>query len=38
MGERRGVYSVMEGKLGGKISLENPCVDGKVILRRIFRK
>jgi hypothetical protein len=38
MGERRGVYRVMVGKPGGIDYLGDPGVDGKIILRRIFRK
>jgi hypothetical protein len=38
MGERRGVYSVLMGKPEGKNHLGDPGVDGRIILRRIFRK
>ena len=38
MGERRGVYRVLVGKPEGKNHLGDPGVDGKIILRRIFRK
>jgi hypothetical protein len=38
MGERRGVYRVLVGKPEGKDHLEHPGVDGRVILRWIFRK
>jgi len=38
MGERRGVYRVLEGKLEGKNHLEDQGVDGRIILRCIFRK
>jgi hypothetical protein len=38
MGERRGVYSVVVGKPEGKNHLEDPGVDGRIILRSIFRK
>jgi hypothetical protein len=46
MGERRGVYRVMVGKLEGKRLLGRPrrrsiilrCIDGRIILRCIFRK
>jgi hypothetical protein len=38
MGERRGVYSILVGKPEGKRPLEDADVDGKIILRRIFRK
>jgi len=37
MGERRGLYSVLMGKSEGKDHLGDPGVDGKIILRRIFR-
>jgi hypothetical protein len=33
MGKRRGVYRVLVGK-----PVEDPGVDGRIILRRIFRK
>jgi len=38
MRERRGVYRVLVGKLVGKENLGDPDVDGRIILRRIFRK
>ena len=38
MGERRGVYRILVGKREGKIHLGDPGVDGRKILRRIFRK
>jgi len=38
MGERRGVYKVLVGKPAGKNHLVDPGVDGRVILRWIFRK
>jgi len=38
MGERRGVYRVLVGKSEGKNHLEDPGVDGRIILRLIFRK
>jgi len=38
MGERRGVYRVFMGKPEGKRPLGRPGVDGRVILRWIFRK
>jgi hypothetical protein len=38
MWERRAVYSVLVGKPEGRDQLENPGVDGSVILRWIFRK
>ena len=33
IGDRRGVYRVLLGKFEGKDHLEDPGVDGKVILR-----
>jgi len=39
MGETRGVYRVyMGGNLREREHLGDPSVDGRVILRRIFRK
>jgi hypothetical protein len=38
MGEMRGVYTVLVGKPEGKRPLEDPGVDGRIILRWIFRK
>jgi hypothetical protein len=38
IGERRGVYRVWVGKLEGKEHLQDPGVDGRIILRYIFRK
>jgi hypothetical protein len=38
MGERRSVYRILVGKYEGKSHLEDPGVDGRVILRWIFRK
>ena len=38
MGERRDVYRVLVGKPEGKISLGRPGIDGRIILRWIFRK
>ena len=37
-GERRGAYSVLLGKPEGKNHLEEPGIEGKIILRWIFRK
>jgi len=37
-GGRRGVYRVLVGKPEGKNHLEDPSVDGRLILRWIFRK
>ena len=38
MGEKRGVYRVLVGKREGKNHLGDPGVDGRIILRWIFRK
>jgi hypothetical protein len=38
MGERRNVYRVLVGKPEGRDHLKNPGVDGRIILRWIFRK
>ena len=38
MGEGRGVHSVLVGKPDGKRPLGNPNIDGRIILRLIFRK
>jgi hypothetical protein len=38
MGERRGVYKVLLGKPEGRVHLEDPGVDGVIILRWISRK
>jgi len=38
MGERRSVYRVLVGKPEGKRNLRNPGIDGRIILRLIFRK
>ena len=38
MGEGRGVHRVLVGKPEGKRPLGDPDVDGRIILRRIFRK
>jgi len=37
MGDRRGVYRVLVGKTE-RYHLEDPGVDGRIILRWIFRK
>ena len=36
--ERRGVYRTLVGKSEGNRHLEDPGLDGKIILRWIFRK
>jgi hypothetical protein len=38
MGERRGVYRVLVGRPETRDHLEDPGIDGKIILRWIFRK
>jgi hypothetical protein len=38
MGDSRGVYSVLVGKTEGTRPLGNPGVEGRIILRWIFRK
>jgi len=38
MGERRGVYRVLRGNLMERDHLEDTGVDGRIILRWIFRK
>jgi hypothetical protein len=38
MGEERGVYRVLVGKPEGKRPLGDPSVDGRIILKWIFRK
>jgi hypothetical protein len=38
MGDRRGAHRVLVGKSEGKRSLRDPGVDGRIILRWIFRK
>jgi hypothetical protein len=37
-GKRRGVYKVLVGKTDGKNHLEDPGIDGRIILKWIFRK
>jgi hypothetical protein len=36
MGERRGVYRVLVGILGGRDHLGDPGIDGNIILKWIF--
>jgi hypothetical protein len=38
MAEGRGMYRVLLGKPEGKRPLRRPSIDGKIILRQIFRK
>ena len=38
MGVRRGVYRVLVGKCKGRDKLEDPGVDGRIILRWILSK
>jgi hypothetical protein len=38
MGEGRGVYMFLVGKPEGQNHLVDPGVDGRIILKRIFRK
>jgi hypothetical protein len=38
MGERRGVYRVLDGKPETETNLEDPSVDGWIKLRWIFAK
>jgi hypothetical protein len=38
MGERKSVYRVLVGKPEGKRPIGRPDVDGRIILRWIFRK
>jgi hypothetical protein len=38
MGERIGVYKVLVGKPKERDHLEDPGIDGRILLRWIFRK
>jgi hypothetical protein len=38
IGDRRGTYRVLVGKSEGKNHLENPGINGKKLLRWIYRK
>jgi hypothetical protein len=38
MGEGNGVYTVLVGKLSERDHWGDPGVDGKIIIRQIFRK
>jgi hypothetical protein len=38
MGERRGAYRVLVGKSEGRGHLEDPSVDARIILKRIFER
>jgi hypothetical protein len=38
MGAGRGVYRILVGKPGGRAHWGDPGVDGRIILRWIFRK
>jgi hypothetical protein len=38
MGKRRGAYRVSVGKLRERARLEDPGIDGRIILRWMFRK
>jgi len=38
MGERRGVHRILVGKPEGKSHLEDPGIEGRIILSWIFRK
>jgi len=38
MRERRGIYRVLVGNLRGRNNLGDPGIDGRLIVRWIFRK
>jgi hypothetical protein len=38
MEERRGAYRVVVGKPEGKNHLDDPGVDGRIILKSVFKK
>jgi hypothetical protein len=38
MGERRGAYRILVGRPEGRNHLRDPDIDGKVILKWIFKK
>jgi hypothetical protein len=38
MGERKGVYGVLVGNLRERDHLDDPGLEGRIILRRTFRK
>jgi hypothetical protein len=38
MGERKGLYRILRGRLKEIEHLVDPCIDGRIILRSIFRK
>jgi hypothetical protein len=38
MGDSRGVYRVLVGKSEGRNLLEDPGIDGRIIIRQVFGK
>jgi hypothetical protein len=38
MGEKRGAYRILVGRPEGRHHLGDPGVDGRIILKRIFKK